>query len=73
MVGDRGQAIVEAVRANGWHLRHSHGVTSIRVWHGSARHVVQVRVLLRSGCLPSLEMVLGVLQVIGTSRVSSAN
>jgi hypothetical protein len=73
VVGNRRQAIIEAVGSDRRHLRHAHGVTRVRVRHGGARHVVQIRVLLRSGRLPVLEMVLRVLQVVGTSRVSPAD
>lgn len=73
MVGDGGQAVVETVGPDGRHLRHSHRIACIRVWHGSAGHVVQVRVLLGPTCLSALEMILCVLQVIGTSGVASSN
>lgn len=73
MIGKRRQVVGEAISANSGHLRHAHSVARIAVRHGrGTANVIEVRILLGAARLPVLlQMLLRMLQVVGTSRVAS--
>lgn len=71
MIGNRREVVRKSIGSNGGHLRHSHCVAGVGIWHRRARDVIHVRVLLGAIWLPVLlQMLLGVLQMIGTGGVT---